>query len=154
MDLEHPLNVPAVAFLRRLLTPEEKAWPRFAASLRRNVPIEELRTHPDLEERLAQIAPPASADHKWILAGSPVLVTPSGLIYAIAQGMDFLALRLGPQSQAVALELHARVVEDLGPDWVAVDVWCKHATLSQGTGDLRYLTASALEYAESIASTI
>jgi hypothetical protein len=124
-------NGAVLAFLRSQLTPAEQAWPRFAPRLRAvgDVPLAELRTHPDLSSRLRKLAPPAAADHLQMLMGAPVLVTPSGLIYAVGFGMDLLVLRLGGDPSAPAGApagiVRAAPAAELGPEWVAVDVWLR-----------------------------
>ena len=86
--IDTPENADALAFLRAGLTDAEQKWPRFRAELREigDVPIGELRTHPELVELVQSLAP---ADAK-ILMGAVVLVDDRQRIYAIGMGTHTL----------------------------------------------------------------
>ena len=133
-------NEGIIAFLRYRMTSEEQQWPRFAPVMRavRDVPIGELRVHPDLCELLWTLAPDDAADDRRMFMGAAVLVSDSHLIYALAYSQSFLAVRLpdnartdligslGGDAQVIAawaaasLQPRARIAT-LGNDWLVVD---------------------------------
>src|SRR5579862_1641329 len=84
-------NADALAFLRAGLTDAERRRPRFRAELREviDVPLEELRAHPDLVELVQSIAP----NDAKILMGGVVLVNERDAIYAMGMGTHSLVLR-------------------------------------------------------------
>jgi hypothetical protein len=146
-------NPDVVAFLRHGMTKDEQLWTRFAPRLRpvSEVPVGQLRTHPDLIDRLQRLAGPVARDELQMLMGAPVLVAASGTIYALAFSQDFLALRLSVQGGA-NVRAHdpehtrqplARIAL-LGVDWVICDVWHNdlQAALEQAVADARALAAA------------
>jgi hypothetical protein len=154
MILDATRSADALAFLRASLTPAEQQWPRFVPTLRaiRDVPIGELRTHPDLVERVVLIAP--AREHVWMLMGAPVLVTPGGAIYGFGFSMRTLALHVGGDtlgSGRVATNTPQSVGGGkfvLGEEWISVDPWAAKATRAEGIAELKALAASALAFVD------
>lgn len=153
MILDLPGSADALVFLRASLTPAEQQWPRFVPTLRaiRDVSIGELRTHPDLVERVRDIAP--AREHVWILMGAPVLVTPGGAVYGFGFGMRTLGLHVGGDTSGFA-----RVEKKTPPstgggvivlndEWISVDPWMTTAGKADGIAQLKALAARALEFA-------
>jgi hypothetical protein len=130
---EEQRNPAVVAFLRSRLTAAEQAWPRFVPRLRdiHDVPLGELRTHPDLVMRIKELDDGAGGGHLQMLMGAPVLVGDVGMIYAVGFGLDFFAVRLTmPADESLrAVPGAANWAESpesvalLGPGWMAVNVW-------------------------------
>ena len=135
-------NQGIVAFLRYRLTTEEQAWPRMQPVLRAvsDVPIGELRVHPDLIDRLVAIDAPNGAERLRMLMGAAILVADSGVAYALAYSQQFLALRLPPGLEdAVLLAIRQNPVatstneargrqqpariDALGNGWTLVEPW-------------------------------
>jgi hypothetical protein len=154
MILDMTRSAGALTFLRASLTPAEQEWPRFAPTLRavRDVSMGELRTHPDLVERVVLIAP--AREHVWILMGAPVLVTPRGAIYGFGFGMRILALRTGADPRG-----YGRVqtktppstgggVVVLSDDWISVDPWMTKVSKADGIAQLKALSSTALEFVD------
>jgi hypothetical protein len=154
MILDAPHSAGALTFLRASLTPAEQLWPRFEPVLRaiRDVPIGELRTHPDLVERVVLIAP--ARDHVWMLMGAPVLVTPGGAVYGFGFGMRTLALRAGGTAhgfervQTTTPPSTGSRVVDLDDEWISVDPWMVKSSKADGIAKLRALVSAALEFVE------
>lgn len=154
MILDAMRSVGALTFLRASLTPAEQQWPRFEPTLRaiRDVPIGELRTHPDLVERVVLIAP--ARDHVWMLMGAPVLVTPRGVIYGVGFGMRTLALHVGSNAhgfervQTTTPPSTGSKVVVLDDEWISVDPWMSKSSNADGIAELRRLASTALKLAE------
>jgi hypothetical protein len=153
MILDATRSADALAFLRASLTPAEQQWPRFVPSLRtiRQVSIGELRTHPDLVERVMQIAP--APEHVWMLMGAPVLVTMRGAVYGLAFSMRTLAFRVGGDLRGFervettpATTNRGRFV--LNDEWIAVDPWMPTSQDTVHTADLKALALSALKFVD------
>jgi hypothetical protein len=153
MILDATRSADALAFLRASLTPAEQQWPRFVPVLRtvRDVSIGELRTHPDLVERVVQIAP--AREHVWILMGAPVLVTTLGAVYGLGFGMRTLALHVGADLRGFervettpATTNRGRFV--LNDEWISVDPWMPTPKAAVHTADLKALALSALAFVE------
>jgi hypothetical protein len=154
MKLDPKRSADALAFLRASLTPAEQLWPRFTPELRaiRDVPIGELRTHPDLVERVREIAP--APDSVWMLMGAPVLVTPRGGIYGFGFGTSILALRLGDRNGFPTVSVGTpRSLGggrfELGDEWALVDPWLAETPRADRRDELRGLAQRALSSAGS-----
>jgi hypothetical protein len=88
-------------------------------------PLEQLRCHPDLVERLASLVRPLRPRRVFV-AGCPVIHHPSGLPFATAYGTSSL----------VILE---------NAEWVEVDPWLPDVTFLKGTDQLRHRLHRASE---------
>lgn len=130
------IHAGVVAFLRHGMSAKEQAYARFENVLRRvsEVPIGELRVHPDLIDRVVALDVPDGRRHLRMLMGAAVLVADSGRIFALAYSQQFLALRRGTDASdasvaAVALPPTARAqqapqrIATLGDGWIVVDPW-------------------------------
>jgi hypothetical protein len=154
MILDATRSAGALTFLRASLTPAEQLWPRFEPTLRaiRDVSIGELRTHPDLVERVVLIAP--ARDHVWMLMGAPVLVTPDGAVYGFGFGMRTLGLHAGgavhgfERVQTATPPSTGRRVVVLDEEWISVDPWMVETSKADGLAKLRALASAALEFVE------
>jgi hypothetical protein len=152
MILDVARSADALAFLRASLTPAERNWPRFAPTLRpvSDVPIGELRTHPDLVERVIEIAP--TREHVWMLMGAPVLVTSRGVIYGIGFGMRILALHAGgPVADSKRAQINTPPstgggVFVLNEEWIEVDPFMPTATRADGLAKLKELASTAFAF--------
>jgi hypothetical protein len=135
-------NAGVVAFLRYMMTPEEQQWPRFAPVLRMvaEVPMQQLRVHPDLVERLVALDGADGKQRLRMLMGAAVLIGETGVAYAFAYSQTFLAVRI-PADVAETLSTSARLkpvaksegeararqpnarVDALGPGWTLLEPW-------------------------------
>ena len=91
----------------------------------------ELHTHPDVCERLDQVA----RDSRSVgVYGCCARATRGSVLYAIGRGTTTIALRLpdGPVREAV-LAHGGRLAPELGIDWVAADVWLSEVPRAGGT---------------------
>ncbi|MEP6992073.1 MAG: hypothetical protein ABJA80_14165 [bacterium] len=140
-------NAGVVDFLRYRLTSDEQQWPRLAPRFRPvgEVPIDELRVHPDLIDRLVMLDAPMGRRHLRMLMGAAVLVVDSGAIYALAYSQHFLAVRLPAGARDVLPHGPRRAEADsaaedpgrqpdarvalLGAGWTVADAW-KSASLA------------------------
>lgn len=144
MDIAHPLNQKAVAYLSR-----RNPTASLIASVD-SVPDPYLRlgSHPEIVERLwKQIAPAfiSNIECRWIVFGTPALVQPTtGVILAAALGTQY-CLRLPGQLRKLALQAgcktiihwspgHVTDIElEFGDDWLfgkwlpAEIEWCREA---------------------------
>src|SRR5689334_7138171 len=147
MILDVARSADALAFLRASLTPAEQEWPRFAPTLRpvSDVSIGELQTHPDLVERVIEIAP--AREHVWMLMGAPVLVTSRGVIYGIGFGMRILALHAGgpvADSKPVQIKTPPSTsggVFVLNEEWIAIDPFMPTAKRDDGLVKLKEIAS-------------
>jgi hypothetical protein len=122
----------------------------------------ELHTHPDLEERLSQLASSLRPHRAVAVYGCPVLATRAGVIFAFAWGLRFLAFRLAAADAALAKEVGAELVGEarrtgqpplwvgLEPEWTAFAPWGSARPSRQWTGDLGYFCERALEHAQAL----
>ena len=78
MILDATRSAGALTFLRASLRPAEQQWPRFEPTLRaiRDVPIGELRRHPDLVERVQTTTPPSTGSRVVVLDDEWISVDP------------------------------------------------------------------------------
>jgi len=109
-------------------------------------PLEELRCHPDLVARLAEVARPIGAARRRFVAGCPVIQHPRGRPIAAASGTAWLAVRSG--LPAGALTLPEPRASQLDGDWVELDPWAPDAAFAHATDLLRVHVARAYELAE------
>jgi hypothetical protein len=157
VGLKHAPNTALLAVLRAQAVPSVD--PRYPAW---NVGRYELHTHPDLGERLNQLASSLPRHQERILYGSPVLATQAGFIFAVAWGMKFLAFRLAEADLPLAAELggdSAReraqkwispLAASLEANWIAFDPWGSDLPSRKWTGDLEYFCALACQFTASL----
>jgi hypothetical protein len=108
----------------------------------------ELDTHPDLCERLDQLAVGKLGGGSIGLDGVPALVEGS-VIYAVARGTSRIDLRIpsGP-SLAEALEHGGEPAADFGTGWICVDAWLTDLPSVKGAALLRSWVAAAAGMAD------
>jgi hypothetical protein len=90
-----------------------------------DLPLDDLRCHPDLVERLASLVRPLRARRVFV-AGCPVIHHPSGPPFAAAYGTSSLLIR-----------------ED--DEWIEVDPYPPDVTFLRGTDELRHRLSRASE---------
>ena len=151
---ERPENERLLAYLR------EQAVPRAAQRSQRDEDDHELHCHPDLVERLAEVAS-GLVTGATSAFGLPVLAHENGVAFAFAQGTSLIALRLPVELQAEVVEARGsgrahraqldamtlRFAEQLGAEWVAADPWPIDINAEAGLAQLRAWCRSAYEHA-------
>ena len=110
-------------------------------------PIGELRCHPDLVARLAEIARPIGDARRRFVAGCPVIQHPRGRPIAAASGTSWLVIRSALPAGALASRW-SHDDEDLGGDWVELDPWGVDVAFARTIDLLRGHVARAYERAE------
>lgn len=105
-------------------------------------PLEDLRCHPDLVERVAELGRFTNAALRFG-AGCPILVRrDDGRMFAAATGTALLLLRLdGGHPGSLAAE-PPRIV-GLSDDWWSVQPWPQDVTFLRGTTMLRDVVSRA-----------
>ena len=81
------------------------------------------QTHPDLGERLYELAKPLPEDCRAVVYGCPVLVTPKGIIFAVARGTNTLAFRTPVRFCPMALISGGKPAIAYGLNWIEFDGW-------------------------------
>jgi hypothetical protein len=104
----------------------------------------ELHTHPDLHERLDQVASGQPGAGRSVgIYGVPALVT-DDVIYAVALGTSTIDLRIPPRPIRLEVIRHGgREGSDFGPAWVSADAWVGDLSMAAGTEALRSWVAAA-----------
>jgi hypothetical protein len=113
---------------------------------RRRVPLEALRCHPDLCERLESSAAGLPGVRLRYLLGLPVLLHPNGVAFGVASGTTWLALRIPEPGQRVVLRSRFGT-RGLDDEWVDVDPWISDLPAHEGTSRLRGWTRAAHAHA-------
>ncbi len=118
--------------------------PRALRTVRRPA-MEDLRCHPDLCDRLeSTIADLPGAKHRYV-CGFPVILHADGLVFGVAAGTSWMALRLPPMAQAAVVRTKWGTRE-LGGDWVDVDPWLTDMASRDGTRRLRGWCNTSYDY--------
>jgi hypothetical protein len=81
------------------------------------------QTHPDLGERLFELAKPLPEDCNDVIYGCPVLATAKGIIFAVARGTNTLAFRIPIIFYPVALISGGKPAVAYGLNWIEFDGW-------------------------------
>jgi hypothetical protein len=105
-------------------------------------PLPELRCHPDLVERLAEIARPVRGVCRAWVEGAPVVHHPAGAPIACATGTSRLLVRSGEPAGALTSRWRA---SGLPPDWVDLDPWASDVTFARAIELLRAHIRRAFE---------
>jgi hypothetical protein len=110
-DHTHPANTVVLAELKRHAFPARLSDEPFVLD------GYTLSTHPDLEERLFELAAALPMDCRSSAFGKPVLTAPNGVIFAVAGGMFELALRIPDDQHETARALAVQPETMYGPEW-------------------------------------
>lgn len=113
-NIAGPQNREIIDYLRQTRSQQQdEARPNLeqdlALEFRGHIPLDELRTHPGLGERLYIISKDLEINAGYIL-GYNVLINAYGIIFVIDMGTGFLAFRLSPQDRELAAELGGATV--------------------------------------------
>ena len=108
---------------------------------------EDLRCHPDLCERLHALAEDLPAGRFRYVCGFPILVHDNGVVFAVAAGTTWMALRI-PDRGHGAVERTRWGTRGLGADWVDADPWLPQAHPSVGLRRARGWARAAYDHAE------
>ena len=115
----HPKNEKAVAFLRSKALLKKNG----GCSSPWDIDDYELHTHPDLREKLREIATSTLVECECAAYGYPVLANKAGVIFAIARGTSDLTFRLPPNSISEVIKEGGKIEQEYGDDWVTVNPW-------------------------------
>jgi len=107
--------------------------------------IGELRCHPDLVERLTQIARPIRGTRRVWVDGCPVVHHPSGAPIACATGTSRLVVRSGLPAGAVVSRWRT---PGLDRAWTDLDPWAADVTFARSVELLRTHVRRAYDLAE------
>jgi len=134
--------------------PSFEPWIREQASreprrlrTRRRVRTDDLRCHPDLCTRLHTLTEDLPAGRFRYLCGFPVLLHDNGVVFAVAAGTTWMALRI-PDGGHGAVERTRWGTRGLGHDWVDADPWLPHTSPADGLRRARGWARAAYEHAE------
>ena len=118
---------------------------------RRRVRMEDLRCHPDLCDRLEAMAEGLAGTRTRYVGGMPLLVHPNGVVFGLAAGTSWLALRLPPHvhSAVVRSTWGRRGLED---DWIDIDPWLTDMPAREGLRQLRGWCRAAYAHAAWVAA--
>ena len=105
----------------------------------------ELHAHPDLCERLDEVA---VTGRRVELFGLPGRATSSGAIYAVAQGTGTILLRAPGDIREDILEHGGTPAADIGHDWVRADAWLSDVPRAAGSALLAGWLEAAREAAD------
>jgi hypothetical protein len=138
-------NATLVDWLRKATNrPTGRLWAR------RRVPMEALRCHPDLCDRLESMAHGLPDTRTRFVGGMPLLVRSGGVVFAVAAGTSWVALRL-PLHVHTALVRSEWGLRGIEGDWVDVDPWLTDMESREGLARLRGWTRAAHDYAGELA---
>jgi hypothetical protein len=91
----------------------------------------ELHAHPDLCERLDEVA---REGHRIELYGCPGRSSRLGVVYALAAGIDTILLRLpAGRARDAVLDNEGSIATEYGPNWVAANAWLTEIPRTDGT---------------------
>ena len=133
-----------VTWIRALARPTPKTL-----RTQRRPRMEELRAHPDLCDRVHATAADLHHVKQPYLCGFPILVHDDGLVFGVAAGTSWFALRLPPIAHAAVVRTRWGT-RDLGGDWVDVDPWLADIESREGTRRLRGWCHAAYEHTSDV----
>lgn len=137
-------NEDMLAWVREQANTEARwLWPR------RRVVEATRMCHRDLDMRLDAMSEGFAARKRY-LANIPVLIHPNGVIFAVAVGQTWAALRF-PEAGRTAVVRSVWGKRELPPDWVDIDPWLSDAPIQEGLSRLRGWCRAAHEYAGTLA---
>jgi len=108
----------------------------------------QLHTHPDLMDRLCELAPgwPLTAAY-----GVPLLAR-DGVAAVVALGTSWLVARIASLPAGIEVKEAAPGLTFAGGDWHIVCPWQSHLSSAEGTRVLRDLVREALDYVAILAA--
>jgi hypothetical protein len=110
-----------------------------------DLPVAQLRCHPDLVERLAQISRPVRGTVRVWIDGCPVVHHPSGAPIACATGTSRLVVRSAQPAGALMSTWRTPGLDDA---WVDLDPWAADVTFARALEMLRIHVRRAYDLAE------
>ena len=117
---------------------------------RRRMRTEDVRCHPDLCTRLGALATDLpSAEFRYV-CGFPVLVHRSGIVFAVAAGTTWMALRL-PDGGHGAVSRSQWGPRGLAGDWIDADPWLPETSAADGLRRARGWARAAYDHAARLA---
>jgi hypothetical protein len=108
-------------------------------------PLETLHCHPDLIERLTEVARPVRGTRRAFVAGCPVITHANGHAVAAASGTSWFVVRSDRPAGALAIEGD---MMSLGREWQRLDPWTVDVAFAKGIDLLRAHVVRAMELAE------
>jgi hypothetical protein len=141
MRLDAESNTTLVAWV---MEQSDRPMRRVRAS--RRIRPDDLRCHPDLCARLESAA--FGLDHVRVryVVGLPILVHPNGVVFGVAGGTAWMALRLpSPAHGAIVHTEWGR--RGLDGDWTDADPWLTDMPSHEGTGRLRGWARASYDHA-------
>ena len=109
-------------------------------------PDQQLRCHPDLVARLAEVSRSVGSVGRVFVGGCPVIHHPRGRAIAAAWGTSSLIVRSARPAGALATTEDP--LSGLGTEWTMLDPWAADVALSRAIDLLRSHVARAYELAE------
>jgi hypothetical protein len=106
--------------------------------------LEALECHPDLIQRLTEIARPTRGTRRVFVAGSPVITYGDHAI-AAATGTSWLVVRSDLPAGALAIDADSA---GLSAEWQRLDPWAPDVAFAKSTNLLRAHITRAAEQAE------
>jgi hypothetical protein len=108
-------------------------------------PLDDLRCHPDLIARVAEVARPVRGTARTFVAGCPVIHHSAGRPIAAAAGTRWFAVRSAEPAGALRV---AEPRADLGAEWVELDPWASDMSFAKALDLLRRHVSVAFSLAE------
>jgi hypothetical protein len=109
-------------------------------------PRDELRCHPDLVARLAEVARAVPGTRRVFVAGCPVIHHPSGVPLATAAGTKWFTVRSNKSPGALQT---SKRTPGLGSEWVELDPWAPDTAFAKALDGLRHHVVRAFALATS-----
>ncbi|HEU5301726.1 MAG TPA: hypothetical protein VFW06_05735 [Acidimicrobiia bacterium] len=113
---------------------------------RHRVRTQDLRCHPDLCARLRTLAEDLPHGHFRFLCGFPILVHDNGVVFAVAAGTTWMALRI-PDGGHGAVARSQWGLRGLGREWVDADPWLPETSAHDGLRRARGWARAAYDHA-------
>ncbi len=110
-----------------------------------DLPLERLRCHPDLVERVTQISRPVPGTCRVWVDGCPVVHHPAGAPIACATGTSRLVIR---SAQAAGALVSGWRTPGLDAEWVDLDPWAADVAFAHALELLRMHLRRAYDLAE------
>ena len=120
---------------------------------RHRVRTPDLRCHPDLCDRLHTLGEDLPDAHFRYLCGFPILVHDNGVVFAVAAGTTWMALRI-PDGGHGAVERTTWGPRGLGSEWVDADPWLPDTPPHIGLRRVRGWARAAYDHADRLVPRI